>query len=61
MVAIMAADRSLDLACVFDPALPSRLIGDMTRVRQVLMNLLNNAIKFTHQGDVFVSVAAQCA
>ena len=59
MVAIMAADKQLDLACVFDPALPARLIGDMTRVRQVLINLLSNAIKFTHQGDVFVSVAAQ--
>ena len=59
MVAIMAADRALDLACVFDPALPARLIGDMTRVRQVLVNLLSNAIKFTHEGDVFVSVAAQ--
>jgi PAS domain S-box-containing protein len=57
MVAIMAADKQLDLACVFDPALPARLIGDMTRVRQVLVNLLSNAIKFTHQGDVLVSVA----
>jgi signal transduction histidine kinase/CheY-like chemotaxis protein/HPt (histidine-containing phosphotransfer) domain-containing protein/PAS domain-containing protein len=58
MVAIMAADKQLDLACVFDPATPARLIGDMTRLRQVLVNLLSNAIKFTHQGDVFVSVAA---
>jgi len=58
MVAIMAADKQLDLACVFDPAMPARLIGDMTRLRQVLVNLLSNAIKFTHQGDVFVSVAA---
>ncbi len=58
MVAIMAADRSLDLACVFEPALPHRLIGDMTRLRQVLVNLLSNATKFTHEGDVFVSVAA---
>jgi PAS domain S-box-containing protein len=58
MMAIMAANKQLDLACVFDPALPARLIGDMTRVRQVLVNLLSNAIKFTHQGDVFVSVAA---
>jgi signal transduction histidine kinase/CheY-like chemotaxis protein/HPt (histidine-containing phosphotransfer) domain-containing protein len=59
MVAIMAAERSLDLACIFDPALPARLIGDMARVRQVLVNLLSNAIKFTHQGDVLVSVAVQ--
>jgi PAS domain S-box-containing protein len=59
MVAIMAAEKQLDLACIFDPALPARLIGDTTRLRQVLVNLLSNAIKFTQAGDVFVTVSAR--
>jgi signal transduction histidine kinase/CheY-like chemotaxis protein len=59
MVAIMAADKQLDLACTFDPCTPAKLIGDMTRLRQILVNLLSNAIKFTHLGDIFVSAEAR--
>jgi PAS domain S-box-containing protein len=59
MVAIKAAEKRLDLASAFDPCMPSKVIGDMTRLRQILVNLLSNAIKFTHVGDVFVSVSAR--
>jgi signal transduction histidine kinase/CheY-like chemotaxis protein len=59
MLALMAADRSLDLAYIFEPNVPALLIGDMARLRQVLLNVLSNALKFTHSGDVLVSVAAE--
>jgi CheY-like chemotaxis protein/HPt (histidine-containing phosphotransfer) domain-containing protein len=59
MVALMAADRSLDLAYVFEADVPARLIGDMARLRQLLVNLLSNALRFTHSGDVLLTVAAE--
>jgi PAS domain S-box-containing protein len=53
------ANRSnLDLACLVEPSVPQKLIGDPGRLRQVMLNLLNNAIKFTHQGEVVARVSA---
>jgi PAS domain S-box-containing protein len=54
IVAVKAGEKHLRLACVVDPGLPSRLVADVTRLRQVLINLLANAIKFTHAGEVVV-------
>ncbi|HEY8380585.1 MAG TPA: ATP-binding protein [Microvirga sp.] len=52
-----AADRkNLPLVITIDPRLPGRLIGDQDRIRQVLLNLLNNAVKFTPQGRVSLTV-----
>jgi PAS domain S-box-containing protein len=56
MVAAGASGKGLDLAYLFDRGLPSAIVGDATRLRQILINLLNNAIKFTDTGEVVVSV-----
>ncbi len=52
-----AQRRGLELALEIDPALPERFVSDGQRVRQVLVNLLGNALKFTERGSVRVSVA----
>jgi two-component system sensor histidine kinase/response regulator len=51
-VALRAAEKGLELVVDVDPALPRRLRGDPTRVRQVVLNLLGNAVKFTDRGEV---------
>ncbi|NEO82979.1 MAG: response regulator [Spirulina sp. SIO3F2] len=54
-----AAEKKLELAYFIEPQTPRNIVGDATRLRQVLVNLLGNAIKFTHQGEVVVRVEAQ--
>jgi|GEM_PF-2413192 len=56
LLALRAADRGLDLFCFIDPLIPMTLKGDPGRVRQVLTNLISNAIKFTHKGEILVNV-----
>jgi GAF domain-containing protein/CheY-like chemotaxis protein len=51
-----AARKGLELAFLIDPAVPDGISGDVTRLRQVLVNLLANAVKFTEVGEVVMTV-----
>ncbi len=54
-----AHSKGLKLVHTADPSLPEVLVGDTLRIQQVLLNLISNAIKFTEQGEVTVSVAPE--
>ncbi len=58
VLAVRAAEKNLEFFCDIDPALPRRMRGDPGRVRQVLLNLADNAIKFTAAGEVGIVVRA---
>ena len=53
---ILARNKGVDVVWTIDPEVPRLLIGDPVRLRQVIVNLVNNAIKFTHKGKVQINV-----
>ncbi len=59
LLAPRAAEKGLDLAYLIEDQVPPTIVGDVTRLRQVLVNLLGNAVKFTDSGEVVVSVSTR--
>ena len=56
LLSTAATDTGIDLLLRIDPDLPETYIGDVGRVRQILTNLVGNALKFTHEGHVLINV-----
>ncbi|WP_295401289.1 response regulator [uncultured Thiocystis sp.] len=58
-LAVKADEKHLELLCEIDPQVPRAVFGDPGRLRQILINLINNAIKFTETGEVALRVVLQ--
>ena len=56
MIKIKAEDKNLEFSVIVDKNIPTRLYGDDARIRQVLMNLLTNAVKYTRSGNIWFRV-----
>lgn len=56
LVSSKVAEKDLELIVRVDPALPKTIVGDVGRIRQIITNLLGNAVKFTEKGHVFVNI-----
>ena len=58
-IAMKAQEKNLELVYEIDDAIPDNLVGDPGRLRQIVLNLVSNAVKFTLQGEVAVSVTIE--
>ena len=58
-LAVRAHEKGLELLCEWKPEVPDYVVGDQVRIRQVIINLLGNAIKFTHAGEVALELSAE--
>ncbi len=56
LLAPLATSKGLELAYILEPNLPRIIMGDMTRLRQILVNLISNGVKFTQTGEIVVYV-----
>ena len=61
LLALRAHEKGVELLCHVDPQVPVQLHGDPVRLRQIVVNLIGNAIKFTQQGEVVMRVACESA
>ena len=59
MMAGKLIERNLTLKIVIDPAIPANLTGDPLRIRQILLNFCNNAVKFTEHGGIAIEIQAR--
>ena len=59
MIWIKAREKGLEFKLHIDPSIPSMLCGDEVRIKQILINLLNNAVKYTSEGSVTLSVRCE--
>ncbi len=59
LLAPRAAEKGIEIGCFIDPATPRRLLGDEARIRQSLINLAGNAVKFTSAGGVAIEASAE--
>src|SRR5262245_22917323 len=59
LLAPKASEKNLDLGYIIEEQTPAGVVGDVTRVRQILVNLVSNALKFTSHGEVLVSVTSR--
>ncbi len=58
LIAFKAAEKGIELAYLIAPQTPNTIVGDAARLRQILVNLVSNAVKFTKKGEVVVTVTA---
>ena len=56
LLTVKAFEKNLEMLYHVEPGMPSQVVGDPVRIRQVMINLLGNAIKFTKEGEIFVSL-----
>ena len=57
VLSVALKDKTVELMLEIDPSVPCRLEGDSQRIRQVLTNIANNAVKFTHEGHVIIRLS----
>ena len=59
LMKVRTSEKGLELAYQMEQGVPAAMVGDVTRLRQVLINLLGNAVKFTEQGEIVLTVSCQ--